>query len=414
VTTQPYDKISPEMEQRYLASDPHNVVRLIRPHSNPPSGKDGSVYAHAARVFDEWKREGIVRQVPEPVLFAYYQRFRLPGSPAESRTRKGLICLTEIEDYSNRVVFPHERTLSGPKQDRLELLRETRTHFGQVFLLYSDPGSTVDGILDDVTGRGDPLSIHDEYGVEHCLWPVTSPETIGAIRMDIAGRQMIIADGHHRYETALAFRDEERRRMGSDAPTACDWVMTTLVNMDSPGMTVLPTHRVLSGFGGPDSTFGPDALSDAVSPYFEISPVSVESLASELETRGAARPTIGVSVAGAGPVLLELRPEVDLSSMFSDVSAGESRLDVVVLHRLVFDTCLGISAEDVRSGSYLRFVRGLDEAMKLVGEDAQAAFLLNATRLDQVRDIALAGGVLPQKSTDFFPKLLSGLTMHSV
>jgi uncharacterized protein (DUF1015 family) len=186
--------------------------------------------------------------------------------------------------------------------------------------------------------------------------------------------------------------------------------MTTLVNMESPGMTILATHRVISGLGA----FSPDVFFDAVRGYFRMAAVEPESLASELETRGAGGVTIGVQVAGQRPVLLELLPEIDVAGMFDDVSADEARLDVVVLHRLVFEQCLGISARDVQSGKFLKFVRGLDDAVGLVSNGAQAAFLLNPTRLDQVRDIALGGGVLPQKSTDFFPKLLSGLAMYSV
>ncbi len=410
VVTQPYDKISPEMERRYVDAHPNNVVRLIRPASNPPPDNTVSVYGHAARTLDRWCGDGIIRPVSEPCLFAYFQRFRTPGSD-EVRTRKGFICLTRLEDYANRMVFPHERTLTGPKRDRLELLRSTRTHFGQVFLLYSDPENKVDAVLDGLASKPPELSIRDEYGVDHRVWSVSESKAIGAIRLEMADKKLVIADGHHRYETALAFRDEKRTELGSDEASAYEWLMTTLVNMESPGMTILPTHRVLSNLEGFDRA----ALIRSLGDYFDIQEVEGEHASeASLAGSGAERPSIGIATRDSdGLFMCRLRDAVNPADLLNDMSPARAQLDVVILHRLILGKALGISEEQVRSGNYLTYVRGFAEAIDEVRSGrGHAAFLLNATRLDQVRDIAFGGEVLPQKSTDFFPKLLSGLAMH--
>jgi len=412
VITQPYDKISPDMERKYLEAHPNNIVRIIRPGSNAPSDSSVSPYQHAQRTLTGWRRDGIIQQIAEPSLFAYFQRFRTPGTD-QVRTRKGVIGLTRLEDYANKVVFPHERTLEGPKQDRLELLRHTRTHFGQVFLLYSDPENTVDSILDGVAARPPDMSIRDEYDVEHLLWSVPDPGAIGAIRLDLANKNLVIADGHHRYETALAFRDEKRKQLGVDSAGAFEWLMTTLVNMDSPGMTILPTHRLLSDLDG----FDRDRLLAAARNYFDVLEVDGrDQLKLRLAQRGAQRPAIGLATGETGGLyLFELREGVDLADAVPEDSSAQARLDVVILHRLILEKCLGISETEISGENYVRYVREFGDAVDQVRSGrAQAAFLLNATRLDQVRDIAMGGEVLPQKSTDFFPKMLSGLTMYSM
>ena len=210
VVTQPYDKISPEMERRYLDAHPNNVIRLIRPQCDAPAGGPALAYERARQRLREWRSAGILRQAAAPCMFAYFQEFRMPET-GETRVRRGLVCITRLRDYADRVVFPHEGTLEGPKRDRLELLRTTRTHLGQVFLLYSDPERRVDGLLDSAAAHSPDIAFRAENAVEHRLWRIAAPEVTAAIRDAMAGHRLIIADGHHRYETALMFRDEQRR-----------------------------------------------------------------------------------------------------------------------------------------------------------------------------------------------------------
>ena len=410
--TQPYDKISPEMQERYRNQHPNNLVRILRSASEPDEDANRSPYERAADTLREWRQDGIIEQIDEPSLFAYYQRFETPGT-GEVRTRKGFIGLSRLEDYANKVVFPHEQTLTGPKQDRLELLRHTQTHFGQIFLLYSDPLRRVDAVLDEVAQVPSEVAVRDEYEVEHMLWRIADSKSIETIQHEMADKKLVIADGHHRYETALAFRDEKRREIGLDDAGAFEWLMTTSVNMESPGMTVLPTHRVVRSL----PSYDVERFLKQARQYFDVSEVDdAESLENRLKEGGARHPTVGVATEGREHLmLLELRDGLDMRAILPDVSSRQAGLDVVILHRLIFKKCMGISEEDVREGSYLQYVRGLDVAVREVRDGrAQVCFLLNPTRGEQVRDIAFAGEVLPQKSTDFFPKLLSGLTMYTM
>ena len=230
VVTQPYDKISAAMQDEYYASHPNNLVRVLRGRSEPGDSESASVYTRAAEYLGQWRRDGIIAQANEPLLFAYFQRFKVPGSD-EIRTRKGFIGLCRLEDYANKVVFPHEKTLTGPKQDRLELLRHTRTHFGQVFLMYSDPAQRVDALLDEVARDPAAVSVTDEHEVEHMVWPISAGGTIESIQREMSEKSLLIADGHHRYETALAFRDEMRRKSDSHDAGPCEWLMTTMVGL---------------------------------------------------------------------------------------------------------------------------------------------------------------------------------------
>jgi uncharacterized protein (DUF1015 family) len=335
----------------------------------------------------EWRASGVFQQLAEPAFFVYIQRFTVPGS-TENRIRKGIDALGGLEDYSNKVVFPHERTLTGPKQDRLELLRHTRTQFEQIFMLYEDPARRIDTMMDEVAEGAPDVRLSDEYGVEHTMWTVTGRDKIEFIQREMAEKRLVIADGHHRYETALAYRNEMHGANGSDR------MPMTFFNMDSPGLTVLPTHRVLSRVPEFDSK----TLFSRAAEYFD-------------RTAGEGI-EFGVFTDG-NEHHLRLKSAVDLAALMPDLSQKQRTLDVVVLHRLLLERCLGITEEAVKKESYITYVREREAAIAAVREGrAQAAFLLHPTRLDQVRDIAFEGNVLPQKSTDFYPKVLSGLTMY--
>jgi uncharacterized protein (DUF1015 family) len=407
VVTQPYDKISSRMREAYLAAHPNNLVRILRPLDNTDTPAGVSPYEQAARTLAAWRQEGVLGQIAEPALFAYYQRFRVPGTD-EIRVRKGFIGLTRLADYTEGVVFPHERTLSRPRADRLELLRHTRTHFGPVFLMYSDPSARIEAMLDAAIDQTEPVTLRDENDVEHSVWTLTSPEVARDISNEMLDKKLLIADGHHRYETALAFRDEERRRASG---TGAEWLMTTLVNMDSRGLVVLPTHRVLANLAG----FEPSRLVERVQRFYEVHRVGGgPALLARLRAQPADRSVLGVVAAGQC-ALLVLRDDFDPGSELGDLSAGQAGLSVVLLHRLVLERCLGLTEKDIREESYVKYVRDPTEAMADVQDGrAQACFLLNATPVLQVRDVAFSGEILPQKSTDFFPKLLSGLAMYVV
>src|SRR5262245_3696328 len=392
VVTQPYDKISKEMQDRYYALHPNNIVRIVLGKSTPEDTPSNNVYTRAAGHLKEWLASGVLEQLPAPAFFVYYQRFTLPGTN-DIRVRKGFVGAGQLEDYKNRVVFPHERTLTGPKKDRLELLRHTRTQFEQIFMLYEDPEQQIDKRLDEIARQKPDIQIDDEYGVQHTIWIVSDSQTVGFIQQQMADKKLIIADGHHRYETALGFREEMRVEKGSDR------IPMTFFNINSPGLTILPTHRVLANLPNFDSK----SLLAKTAEFFDV-----------VNSNEGAAVTIGVFTDGK-ETLLRLKPSLDLARLMPDLSANQRKLDVVVLHRLIIEKCLGISEEAVKKEGYITYVRGRDEAVKRVREgNAQVAFLLNPTRLDQMRDIAYEGNVMPQKSTDFYPKVLSGITMYTL
>ncbi|MBI3695600.1 MAG: DUF1015 domain-containing protein, partial [Acidobacteria bacterium] len=328
-------------------------------------------------------------QDPQPSLFAYFQTFEAEGV---TRLRKGLIALGAVEDYSEGTVFRHELTHSGPKRDRLELLRHTRAHFGQLFMLYDDPQFQVDSWLDQAA-RNEPVTrLCDEYGAEHSLWPITSPDGIAAIQRLMAPQKLLIADGHHRYETALAFRNEIPQLAGARK------VMMTLVNMRSPGLVILPTHRVVGNI----PNFDPARVLQGAKAFFSIE--ELPTLAALENRLRSARPN--QTVLGA-----ILKGESRLFALVTE-NAG---LDVTVLHRTLLGEVLGLSEEAVRDEQNIRYIRGFQAATReLDAPGAQAVFFLNPVRVEQVAAVAFSGGVMPQKSTDFFPKLLSGLTIYRI
>src|SRR5271170_5211925 len=245
LVTQPYDKISPEMQARYLSLSPYNLVRLILGERFATDTGADNVYTRAARLLRDWIEAGVLERDAEPRLYAYFQKFTVPDT-GEARERKGFIGLGQLEDYSAGVVHRHEQTLSGPKKDRMELLRHTRAQFELLFLLYPDPDLTIDKILDSSAANAPGISVTDEYGAVHRVWKISDPATVRAIQESMADKKLLIADGHHRYETALAFRNEN-----PDLADAAS-VPMTFVNMHSPGLEILATHRVVRGLTGFD------------------------------------------------------------------------------------------------------------------------------------------------------------------
>jgi uncharacterized protein (DUF1015 family) len=411
VVTQPYDKISREMQDRYYALDPHNIVRVILGRSLEGDTGDSTVYTRAAATLQEWRAAGVIEPMPGSSFVACFQRFTIPGT-TQQRLRKGFIGLGRLEDYSKKIVFPHERTLAGPKQDRLQLLRHTKTHFEQIFMLYEDPEQRIDALLDTAARAMPDIEVTDEYGVTHTLWILNDPAMTGEIQAAMNGKKLIIADGHHRYETALAYRDEQRAQDGNSVDAAYEWLPMTFFNIHSPALAVLPTPRVVQRL----PVFSSGKFFEQAAEFFDIEPApsASEAFAAALTEAGRSRLTIGVATEeGRRCALLRLKG-TDLASVMSDLSPKQRVLDVVVLHRLLIERCLGVTEEAVKHESNISYVREFEAALKAVVNGAQVAFLLNPVRLEQMRDIVYEGNVMPQKSTDFYPKVLSGLVLYSL
>jgi uncharacterized protein (DUF1015 family) len=420
VVTQPYDKITPEYQERYYQASPYNLVRIILGRRESDDNPENNVYTRAAGYLRDWRAGGIVKQDAAPALYAYSQRFTVPGTNTEVE-RRGFIGLGHIEDYAAGVVYRHEQTLAKPKADRLDLLRATRAHFGQIFMLYEDAGQ-IDALLQ--TNAEPEISVTDEYGVLHRVWPVADPVAIAAVRAAMADKKLIIADGHHRYETALAYRDECRTKEGRTAeesaglPVSCapyEYVMMTFVNLNSPAMVVLPTHRVVHSL----ASFSEDDFKKAAKAFFDVeemdAQVDAASAAAMLRECGRAGTTI-LAVTPQRAFLLH-HPNPNAAQVFGGLSVRQQALDVVQLHKVLLETVLGLSEQSIRNQQNLSYLREAGEALGYVrGEKPRAniVFLMNPCRVTQVRDIAFANEVMPQKSTDFYPKLLSGLTVYAL
>jgi uncharacterized protein (DUF1015 family) len=411
VVTQPYDKITAEMQERYYAASPYNLVRIILGKREP--GDNGqNVYTRAAATFSKWRQDAIFLQDPESMLYAYAQEFAVPHSSQNSVERRGFIALGQLEPYSTGVVFRHEQTHSGPKTDRLNLLRATRAHFGQLFMLYNDPAGEIDDALAKVARYPAEVEVYDEYDVRHRLWPI--PGMVEFIRRRMENTKLIIADGHHRYETALNYQ-RERRDADPAAPppgeAAYDRVMMTFINMYAEGLVILPTHRVIAGF----QNFREEQFLESARVFFDVEPVEVSDAAqaaSVLQAAGRERTAL-VAVTSGGSHLLRARP-AEVNQTLEQLSAHQRGLDVVILHKLGLELVLGISEEAIREQRYISYLRDAGEAIARVRNGANVAFLMNPVRMEQVRDTAFAGEVLPQKSTDFYPKLLSGLAIYAL
>jgi uncharacterized protein (DUF1015 family) len=391
LVTQPYDKITPGMRSTYLSQSPYNLVRVILGETRDTDDSGDNVYTRAAQHLRDWIEGGVLERDREPSLYAYFQEFRVPDT-GEYLTRKGFIGLGQLEDYSAGVVYRHEQTLSGPKKDRLELLRQTRAQCEQLFMLYPDPSGEIDRILTEAAQATPDCQVADEYGAEHRVWRISDPEKISRIQSLMGDKKLLIADGHHRYETALAFRNEN-----PGSPAASKVVMN-FVNMHSPGLKILATHRLISDLKDFDEV---DFLRRSEAAFQVERIESLETLQNQWADSKPGESIFGIALLGG---LYIFRPK-----------SPQGQLDVPVLHNVLIGGVLGITEDQVREGKHLRYIRGLDSAIEEVrSATAQIACLLKPASVQQVADISFKGGVMPQKSTDFYPKLLSGLTIYKL
>ncbi len=423
VVTQPYDKISPAMQQAYYDRSPYNLVRIILGKPELFDAERGeSVYTRAAHDLKAWQQQGVLVQEKDPCIFAYAQRFKVPGTEIV-KERRGFIAIGKVHDYSEKVVYRHEQTLSKPKGDRLNLLKATHAHFGQIFMLYSDPAGSIEKILYDGAGPAD-AEVTDEYEVLHRVWRVNDPAVINLLTTAMADRKLIIADGHHRYETALNYSKEHAAKYASGAPLKLESssshvpqptypeaaVMMTFVNMDSDGLVILPTHRVVHSL----ESFDPAAFTRSAEEFFTVTPLPEAEASSYMETLAAQQGTAFVAVTRAATFLLRSKPE-GINAALAHLPERQRQLDLSHLHSIVLDRLLGLDEEKVREQTNIRYLRSAEKAVEQPRRrEADVTFLTNPVSMEQLKEVAFAGDVMPQKSTDFFPKLLSGLTIYSL
>ena len=396
----PYDVISPAEQDALYAKHPANIVRLIL-------GREDDKYTSAATLFREWLASGILAADDTPSFYVYRQTFQDPVTGQGFPERLGLVCLLKLEDYSTGNVLPHEKTLSGPKADRLELLRATHAQFESIYGLFSDPDSAVRSFLLEYDDRESVIERVDGLlGSTHKIERLADSDGQAVLQELMADKAVFIADGHHRYETALNYQQEIRAGSPSESPIAADYILVTLTAFEDEGLLVLPTHRMIRNV--PPEQIA--ALTSALAENFTLSPSRAETIDAEIAQHAKSGKTAFGIVLPPGTIQLAV-----LKTGPSDNAAAVSRLPVSQLGELILDGCLGISPEMVTAGEHVAYTREIAEAVSAVARgDAQAAFLLGRPTVEEIKDVSLAGDVMPQKSTFFYPKLLSGLVLRDL
>lgn len=412
VLAPPYDVIDDAGRRELADRDPHNCVRLIL-----PQGEGLETYGEAARTLASWLDSGVLRRDEKPAIYRYNQVFTSTELGGRTVTRRGFIAAVRLHALNEGVIIPHERTLKGPKLDRLRLMRATRAQLSQVFGLYSDPEHRVDGALSAVESEAPDLDGITDDGTRHVMWRVTDPAILADVASILDPKPIYLADGHHRYETLLALRDElAAEQGGSLAPRSpAQFGALFLANVDDPGLVVLPTHRLVHGLAELD----PDVLRSRMGEAFEVSTVprgatDPEAVRDALAASGRSRPSFVAVFPDRGDAwLLALRRDFDPDAAGLPGSSALRRLDVTILHELILDQILGIDREAQEAQTHLAYVKDTAGALERVrAGEAQIGFLMNATPVDHVRAVADAGEVMPQKSTFFYPKLASGIVLH--
>ncbi|HEY5382055.1 MAG TPA: DUF1015 domain-containing protein [Acidobacteriaceae bacterium] len=511
VVTQPYDKITSDMQERYYNSSPYNLIRIVLGKHLPGDDDHNNVYTRAAQTLKEWRAEGILKEESEPALYGYSQTYKNPNKNEEVLVRRGFIALGQLYDYADRVVFRHEQTFPKHKSDRLALFKATRAYCEQIYMLYSDPTFTAEKAIFE-SGSAPELEIVDEYDVVHRVWKLTDPALIQRVLSAMDDKWLLIADGHHRYETSTAYMHERAAELGISPQTLSSrpattpgaphlasemWdkttpnlssrpepsqrpggpsfavssqrvgsgttpnlssrpeartgapgersslvgvesaaaerpavaaasaegaslptpafpeaaMMMTFVNMDAPGITILPTHRVLHGL----KNFTGHSFAKAAEQYFTVEDLPKTADAAQLLAHLNA--AVGVAfIAATRDDNFLLTPRADkVAPLLANLSPRQAALDVTQLHKVAIEKLLGLDEETVRAGNNIRYYREAGESIARVASGkADVAFLIKPVTLDQMKDISLNLEVMPQKSTDFYPKLLSGLAMYTL
>jgi uncharacterized protein (DUF1015 family) len=413
VVSPPYDVISDDFRHELHLRHPHNVIRLILGEDRTGDGTSENRYLRARRYFEEWEKTEILFRDPHPGFYVYRQEY--PWKGGQRRVRTGLIGVVGLEEYSAGVIFPHERTLPGPKADRLQLLQTLPVNLEQIFCFYPGPPQPIRGLLERALQDPPLYDFWEGEDIRHRLWALQEAATVAEIHNAFRDRQLIVADGHHRYETALTFRKEMLKTDRSPSPIkAYNYVMMTLVSAEDEGLTVLPTHRLVT----PPRHQRPAEILQAIQPYFHLERRTIASTESglrkclqEMEDRGSNGHVIGLYVGGAEFYLLTLK---DTGTRAAILEPGNSQafqeLDLIVLHRLIFQKLL-----DLHDEATIGFTH--DETVALAEVQTgryTGAFFLNPTTVSQVVRVATAGERLPAKATYFYPKLVSGLVFLKV
>lgn len=399
----PYDIISDKQREEYIKTNPYNIIRL-----ELPKGEDR--YNDAAKILNSWLESGILEKEERSAIYIYEEEFTAYG---KRNSIKGIICRVKIEEFSKGVILPHEFTLSKAKEDRLNLMKATNCNFSQIYSLYMDNGKNTLGKIDALSNKEPNIQLTDADNVTHRLWIVTDPQIISDICSDFEERKLYIADGHHRYETALNYRNYLRKEGKAKEGDACDYQMMMLVDMNHPGLVVFPTHRLVRDL----ESFDAEKVMESCKEYFEITEYddisTIESNLMGLYNQG--KKAYAFYSGNQKYKLLVLKDINIIKELLPNASHATQQLDVTVLHTLILEKIFGIDAENMAKQINLTYTKIFDEAISSVDSgQAQCAFILNPTRVSEIRDVASNGEKMPQKSTYFYPKMITGLVMNQL
>jgi uncharacterized protein (DUF1015 family) len=410
VVAPPYDVINPEEQERLHRRSPYNIVRLIL-------NQEANSYEQASALFNRWQKEGVLAREEHPAIYFLRQRFRL--RTGEEKERLGFFALVQLEDFSEGSIHPHERTLEGPKEDRLRLMLACHANLSSIFALYSEPKQTINRVLAEHTQGVPPaVATQDPNGGASLLWSIRDTELISAVQKAMVNQPLLIADGHHRYEASLRYRDHLRHeRTNSSGREAFNFALMHFANTKDNGLVILPTHRLVRGF----TPIPFRRLEELLQKYFFIEPYPKtrdgrRDFLKALKGGRKKRYLIG-STFGNDPryLILRLKSKRTMKKLATEMSASLQELDVSILHRLILQHILGMSPERQLQQGVIRYLEDEEEALDAVDQERdQAAFILNPPQPEQVFSVALQGERMPQKTTFFYPKLLSGLVINKI
>ena len=416
VITPPYDVISKKERDDYYQLHPDNIIRLILSKELPGDDQSNNKYTRSAESFETWRKEEILKEEAEPAIYIYAQEFTLSG---KKYIRRGFISLVKLEDFQTGEIYPHEHTLAKPKEDRMNLMKACDANLSQVFTFFEDEDATISSFLHKVS-EGDPnIDFTDIYGVKNSLWAIKDKAVIEALITQMKDRALFIADGHHRYETALFYRDlvnGTKKEQNSNGDSPADYIMMMCVSMEDPGLVILPTHRLARNVKDLD----PEKIKSSLNEVFDISDMGSDCDADMLTQKlseDSHKHKIAMYIGEDDKkfYILTLRDENLLDQILTGEYVEWKSIDTGILHGVIFDRALGIQAKNISKSENVKYNQGVEDSVTRVNEgEYQIAFFLNPTKIGQIKEIATKRHKMPPKATYFYPKLMTGMVVRHI
>ena len=416
VITPPYDVISKKERDDYYQLHPDNIIRLILSKELPGDDQSNNKYTRSAESFETWRKEEILKEEAEPAIYIYAQEFTLSG---KKYIRRGFISLVKLEDFQTGEIYPHEHTLAKPKEDRMNLMKACDANLSQVFTFFEDEDATISSFLHKVSEGNPDIDFTDIYGVKNSLWAIKDKTIIEALITQMKDRALFIADGHHRYETALFYRDlvnGTKKEQNSNGDSPADYIMMMCVSMEDPGLVILPTHRLARNAKDLD----PEKIKSSLNEVFDISDMGSDCDADMLTQKlseDSHKHKIAMYIGEDDKkfYILTLRDENLLDQILTGEYVEWKSIDTGILHGVIFDRALGIQAKNISKSENVKYNQGVEDSVTRVNEgEYQIAFFLNPTKIGQIKEIATKRHKMPPKATYFYPKLMTGMVVRHI